>query len=733
MPASKLLQCVKEQDFDGFESLCLEALENGQLRLTDLIAPFRELDRQQHAERAAVLGQMVLENADADAEPAAALEIARIALLGDPRNEDLRSRIIKLYTTTYSSQPGFQALLDASGLTSGRPARNALRVLDVCLSLKIGDPFISRTEGIVVEIAELDLVHGLIALRTPQRPKTVTPAELASEYERIAPDDFRVLRAFKPERLTELLESDPAAVVIGLLHAHGDRLDQDVLRNDLVPKYMTATAWTKWWSSAKTQLQRNPHVIIEGRSPVLLQYTAEVFTLDDQTWETFSNQHDPADWLATLEGYLREKKKLKEELDIGILARCKAHLEKYRVSIERLRPSEAFACALVELRIDALADGLGGDSKEVILQILRACQDPAALIRGLTADTLWTEALAALAEARPEDAPLLAAELFPIATAPIMDHLIVLARKGSLLDLIQTHVDTALADPVDNPEIIYWLWKGPKEPEGLHPIDYDELFAVIVQTLSALGRTLNPDPEVMKRFRGRVRTALALRDHDRAVECIRRVDLERAVTLRGQLDRLEGVGDNLRLKLLSALREAKPEVFVSRRVRVEPWADPNVLWNTAEGIKRKTEERDHLVNVTMRENAKRIGEAASHGDLSENSEYKFALEERDFLRARLAQMNKDLGLAERIEPHIVPRESVGVGSRVTLRDLSDNSSRVICFFGPFDTDVDRGILNYKAPFGQQLMGMRVGERKTLSFDNRDREFEVLEIASGLGD
>ena len=36
-----------------------------------------------------------------------------------------------------------------------------------------------------------------------------------------------------------------------------------------------------------------------------------------------------------------------------------------------------------------------------------------------------------------------------------------------------------------------------------------------------------------------------------------------------------------------------------------------------------------------------LGEAASRGDLSENSEYKFAIEERNLLRARLAQLNSE--------------------------------------------------------------------------------------------
>ena len=133
----------------------------------------------------------------------------------------------------------------------------------------------------------------------------------------------------------------------------------------------------------------------------------------------------------------------------------------------------------------------------------------------------------------------------------------------------------------------------------------------------------------------------------------------------------------------------------------------------------------------MRENAKRIGEAASHGDLSENSEYRFALEERDLLRARLAQINTELAKARTLEPHQVPTDRVGVGSRVTLRNLTDGAERVMTFLGPFDVDVDRGVYNYLAPVAQKLMGTAVGRRVTLTIDGRDVEFEVVTVASGL--
>ena len=353
------------------------------------------------------------------------------------------------------------------------------------------------------------------------------------------------------------------------------------------------------------------------------------------------------------------------------------------------------------------------------------------LIARLEDEALWVSALEALEEARPGDAPACAAELLPLATAGLLDRLTKIARKGGMTEFVQAHIDTALADPLGNPELIFWLWKGPRQATDLKLPDDDTLFDLIMRTLDALGRRLNPNAATMKRFRHRMRTGLALRDYTRACECLNRVGAEAAITLRTRLERLDGVGDNVRLRLLNALRDAHPQVFVVKRRRVQPWEEADILWNTPEGIARKVEERDRLVNVTMRENAKRIGEAASHGDLSENSEYKFALEERDFLRGRLAQMNEELSKSEAIEPHRVPNDHVGVGTCVTLRDVTAGTMREMTFLGPFDTDVDRGIFNYLAPVSQELMGLHVGERKTILIENEPHELEVVELTSGL--
>lgn len=730
MPVAELYRLVKSGDLAGFEKSCIEALEAGTLDLGQLVGPFKELEKSADASRVAGLGELVLENVDVTANAEAALAIARIALVADAENADLRKRVAQLYERVHSGVAGLSKLLEVSGLTTGRPARNALRLLDLCLSLRKGDPLISRSESICVEVMDIDLEHGLIVVRSEGRPRSVTIGELSREYEAISPDDFRVLRQLRPDRLRERVHAEPAAVVIELIRLHGGAVDQDTLKNELCPKLVDTKEWPKWWTGVRTQLKRSPHVSLEGRAPLLLRYNEEARTPESETWEAFSAMNDAGDWLSVFESYVREKKRTKQNPDAPLLERMCAHVAE-RARAAARRPAEALWLALVADRMHALA-GVSSDPPEgLAATLLREIHDPAGLIAELPDADAWELALDALAATRPQDAAAYMVEALPSAPAVVIDRIVDQALAAGLGDAVQSLINTAVADPVDNAEIIFWLWKRPPRDVGLKFPDKPGLFLTIIETLSALGRTLNPPAAKMKAFRQRMKTALGLQDYAEARRCIQAVDAHRAVTLRTQLSRLEGLGDNLRSALLDHLRDAHPALWHVVREKPKPWADEDLIWTTREGLNRRVQERDHLVNVSMRENARRIGEAASHGDLSENSEYKFALEERDLLRARLAQMNHEISKCEVIDPNEVPTDHVGVGSRVRVRDTADDSTRTLVFLGPFEAAVEKGVYNYRAPFSQKLMGLQVGERVTVSLDGSEREIEILEIGSGL--
>jgi transcription elongation factor GreA len=136
----------------------------------------------------------------------------------------------------------------------------------------------------------------------------------------------------------------------------------------------------------------------------------------------------------------------------------------------------------------------------------------------------------------------------------------------------------------------------------------------------------------------------------------------------------------------------------------------------------------------MKENAKAIGEAASHGDLSENSEYKFALEERDLLRARVANIQNELSLARLLTADDVQTDTVTVGTRVTLERVDPGAPedhRQMTILGPWEADIERGVYNYRAPMCQKLRGLRVGDTAALDLDGAERQWRIAAIQNAL--
>lgn len=729
MSQTDLLRMAESGDLAAFESRCVELLENG-AKLAELVAPFELLGAKVRDERVATLGQAILESAS-DADPDGQLCVTRVALLANPQDETLRAQTLELYRQTHGDKPGFDRLLDVSGLASDRPARNAVRLLELCLTLKKGDTLLSRTEEQAVEVMDADLPSGLFTVRRGGGRPSVLPAiDLSREFERVDRDDFRVLKQLYPERLREMLDRDPVTIVIDVIKSHGGGMDQDTLKHELTPRFLALDEWPKWWTKARAKLKKSEYITLSGRAPVYIEYSSKARTLEDEVWERFEGQKEPEEWLATIEGYLRDKRALGEEPAQEFVDRLHARIVDHIKAIRKYRPSEALASALVVERVDRQAGLSDEAARTLAVDMIKESDEPAKLLAGLPDTNLWELGFEALEAARPEEAPGVALALMPIAPANILDQLYASAKAGERTSDAAAIVRTALDNPIDYPEILYWLWKGPKQTEGLDLPDDAGLFAIILDTLDALGRTLTPGAAKMRTFRTRLRSALGLRDFNRATECLKGIEADRAVTVRQQILRLDGIGDTARDRLAEALREAHPRLWVKKQVRLAPWEDDTIILCTAAGLRRRQDERDELVNVKMRENAIRIGDAASMGDLSENSEYKFALEERDLLRGRLATLNNELSIAQVVQPDEVPTDYVGVGSRVLTRGLTGDE-RWVLFVGPFESDAERDAFNYRAPLGQKFMGVKVGSSLLANFGNGEQEYEVLAIENGL--
>jgi len=138
-----------------------------------------------------------------------------------------------------------------------------------------------------------------------------------------------------------------------------------------------------------------------------------------------------------------------------------------------------------------------------------------------------------------------------------------------------------------------------------------------------------------------------------------------------------------------------------------------------------------IFDVKMPANSRDIGEAAEGGDISDSGDWQAAIEEQRRLQAQAAKMQDDLVRARVLHAQDVPTDSVGVGSRVTVKRVSDGELIEMSFLGPWDSDVDNRVYSYHTPLAQTLMGKTPGETVTLKIDGGEAQYTIETLASAL--
>lgn len=143
-----------------------------------------------------------------------------------------------------------------------------------------------------------------------------------------------------------------------------------------------------------------------------------------------------------------------------------------------------------------------------------------------------------------------------------------------------------------------------------------------------------------------------------------------------------------------------------------------------ERLSKEVQELNHELHVAL---PKALEKAREMGDLRENADYKAALERQQFVQARLGQLRDRLSRLSMIDVSKVPRDSVGLGSTVTVLDLDTKDREVFEIVIPDAMDLDAGHISVSSPLGSALSGLKVGQETEvrLPFGVRRLKLESL--------
>ena len=139
------------------------------------------------------------------------------------------------------------------------------------------------------------------------------------------------------------------------------------------------------------------------------------------------------------------------------------------------------------------------------------------------------------------------------------------------------------------------------------------------------------------------------------------------------------------------------------------------------------EEMDTLEKL-MRENSLKIRDAASHGDLRENAEYKAAKETQSLLiyKKQLMQSHAPFKIIENSE---IGTDRLGFGNKVTIREEDKGKVEDFFLLGPieFELDLFSSIATYGSPFGRALSGKRIGEDFSIEIRGKKTKYTITAI------
>jgi transcription elongation factor GreA len=145
-------------------------------------------------------------------------------------------------------------------------------------------------------------------------------------------------------------------------------------------------------------------------------------------------------------------------------------------------------------------------------------------------------------------------------------------------------------------------------------------------------------------------------------------------------------------------------------------------------IKKKLEEQIRELDYELKVHLpKEIQRAREYGDLRENAEYKAAKDRQSYLQARIGQLHRRLAALSMVNLDRIPRDKVGLGSTVGVKDTSTGEEISYEIVTPEEADPTQGRISPMSPIGKSLLNREEGETVEVRVPSGTKEYEIVRL------
>ncbi len=674
--------------------------------LDDAVLAIHALRSGDQNDLAASLIDVVPEDIEKNSPPDTRLAFAQVLADCAPEDPSLRRRLRDAYRARYKGRRGLDSLLDLAGLYKDEvEPRSVIEMMNQLLPYEV-DVVIRHSSWGTGKIKKVDRFTAELVIDFASRKNHRMAADAAVRgLEVLAEDDFDAQAFADPEGIREMIKKEPLKALKMVVKTLGGRSDANQIREKLRGSYLDQSKWSAWWTRAKKLALADPYVEVTEERPVKLALREEAKSFIDEVIEQIrSTKRFQPRW-EIARRYLKHSTDGADRIWAELAPALSRSLDEHDVddypqlldaAIERGAPLDAF----IELStLEQLWITLSQNAQRILGEEIRAKLEKWTEMFG---SVLWRDGC----RLRPWIRKTLREE------AP------------GLLSSLDSSI---VQDPTRFPERFLSLADNVLNERWV-PSDATSDPLELVIDLMVLVRSFERGRSASKDF---VRPAMKLLTDD---ECawVQRVIVEAEEPRVARAARLLHGSESLD-RILYHVGPALNERLPDHHLEVEkPFWEEAELLVSRKSLEARRKQVQEMMEKEMPEVEKQIGHAASFGDLSENSEWSAAIERRNQLVERIERMRRELSVAQMIDNQPIDADLVCPGTRVELKRLDiEEADRAVTILGPWDVDVEQGILSYHSPLAAGLLGHVQGDEVNVVLPEGSATYRVLEIERAL--
>lgn len=611
----------------------------------------------------------------------------------------------------YPQDPNFQKKLRLVGLVDKREFQYSLSNFALLTHMNEGNFFLHTGGwgiGEVTEVSllreqvtlEFDYVAGHKELSFRNAFKTLIP---------ISKDHFLARRFGDPDAFESYARKHPVETIHLLLRDLGPKTAAEI-KDELAELVIPEKDWAKWWQSTRTKLKKDTFIETPKSLKESFKLRKTEISHEERLLKSLSAKPDVKTLIEMVYAFLRDfPSALKSQAFAKTLIDQLSDILSYKEITDAQ-----------EIQILFILQDLGHEKAQGLSNIISKLPNIEQIIEKITVLTYKKRLLSEVKREKDDWVTIFANLLFKIDQNNLRDYLLEELFNHGALENIKEKINEILEEPTKSPSGLVWYFQKIMSEKKYLMSDQEgkdrflESFFILLHKIESSPK----HRELIKRMHAFLQNKRFA--NVRAIFKGASIEVVKEILLLST--KCFTLNDH-DVKILHSLAEVVyPSLGALKKADDEEEA--NVIWTTKEGFAKIKTRIEEIATVETVENAKEIEIARSHGDLRENSEYKFALEKRSRLQSEIKFLSDQVKQMRVLTPADVDTSRVSVGCQVKLEN-EKGESLTYSLLGPWDADPENHILSSQSKLAQQLIGMKPGEECAI----QGQEWKVKEIVS----